>query len=72
MTEIGAQSWENFVGNVSGLLGIWTGASILSLIQIFYLCCCNGTSGPFANRLWRQFHTHNAHSVCEMEQSKLM
>lgn len=39
MTEIDPQTWENFVGNVGGLLGIWTGASILSFIQMFYLCC---------------------------------
>lgn len=40
MKEIDAQSWDNFVGNVGGLLGIWTGASIVSLFQFFYLCCC--------------------------------
>lgn len=34
-----AQTWEDFVGNVGGLLGVWTGASILSLLQLFYLCC---------------------------------
>lgn len=40
MVEINNQSWETFVGNVGGLLGIWTGASIVSFIQLFYLCCC--------------------------------
>lgn len=40
MTEIDAKTWENFVGNVGGLLGIWTGASVISLVQIIYLCCC--------------------------------
>lgn len=40
MTEVSSQSWENFVGNIGGLLGIWTGASLLSLFQTFYLCCC--------------------------------
>lgn len=41
MTVKDAQSWENFVGNVGGLLGVWTGASILSFLQMVYLCCCS-------------------------------
>lgn len=40
MVEIDDQSWEIFIGNVGGLLGIWTGASIVSFIQLIYLCCC--------------------------------
>lgn len=40
MTEVDSQTWDSFVGNVGGLLGIWTGASILSFLQIFYLLCC--------------------------------
>lgn len=38
--KIGIQSWDNFIGNVGGLLGVWTGASIISIFQLFYLCCC--------------------------------
>lgn len=40
MIETDSETWESFVGNVGGLLGIWTGASILSFVQLFYLCCC--------------------------------
>lgn len=40
MTEVNAQTWENLIGSVGGLLGIWTGASILSFLQFFYLCFC--------------------------------
>lgn len=60
MIETDSQSWESFIGNVGGLLGIWTGASILSLIQIFYLCCFAGTTGPFANHWWRRFSRNNS------------
>lgn len=45
MIEQDAQTWEGFVGNVGGLLGIWTGASILSFVQLFYLCCCTECDG---------------------------
>ena len=38
--EMDSQTWEFFVSNVGGLLGIWTGASVLSFIQLIYLCCC--------------------------------
>lgn len=51
MTETDSQTWENFVGSVGGLLGIWTGASILSFIQMFYLCCCVHSSSRWCN-LW--------------------
>uniref|UniRef100_A0A915IKN6 Uncharacterized protein n=1 Tax=Romanomermis culicivorax TaxID=13658 RepID=A0A915IKN6_ROMCU len=37
MVEVDAQSWEDFVANVGGLLGVWTGASIISFIQLIYL-----------------------------------
>lgn len=37
--ETDSQTWEDFIGNVGGLLGIWTGASVLSFVQLFYLCC---------------------------------
>lgn len=39
-TEIENQSLEKFVGNIGGLLGVWTGASILSILQCIFLCCC--------------------------------
>lgn len=38
--KIDIQTWDNFIGNVGGLLGVWTGASLISIFQIFYLCCC--------------------------------
>lgn len=39
MVEVENQTWEDFVANIGGLLGIWTGASLLSIVQLFYLCC---------------------------------
>lgn len=39
MVEVDRQSWEDFVANIGGLLGVWTGASLLSIVQLFYLCC---------------------------------
>lgn len=41
VAEADSQTWENFIGSVGGLLGIWTGASIVSIFQLFYLCCCS-------------------------------
>lgn len=40
-TEVKTQTWETIIGNVGGILGLWLGASILSIIQMFYLLCCN-------------------------------
>lgn len=37
--EVERQTWEDFVANIGGLLGVWTGASLLSAVQLFYLCC---------------------------------
>lgn len=45
MSEVNSQTWINFIGSVGGLLGIWTGASIISFIQFFYLCCLADTDG---------------------------
>lgn len=49
--EENAQTWEDFVGNVGGLLGVWTGASILSFLQLIYLCCCSDCSCDRVNRV---------------------
>lgn len=40
MIDADARTWEDFVGNVGGLLGVWTGASIISFLELVYLCCC--------------------------------
>lgn len=70
MTVEDAQSWENFIGNVGGLLGIWTGASILSFLQLFYLCCCADCEGCCCWPQWylcknqfKQRQTNRIHSV---------
>lgn len=39
IVEVERQTWEDFVANIGGLLGVWTGASIMSIVQLFYLCC---------------------------------
>lgn len=40
MTQMETQTWEDYVANVGGLLGVWTGASLLSIVQLIYLCFC--------------------------------
>lgn len=46
-TDIDTQTWENFIGNVGGLFGIWTGASILSIIQmLYYFSFCFKSRSP--------------------------
>lgn len=37
MPEVDAMT---FVSSAGGLLGIWTEANIISIIQLFYLFCC--------------------------------
>ena len=34
---------ESFVSNIGGAMGLWTGASIITWIHLFYFCCasCN-------------------------------
>jgi len=39
---VDAQTWEDFVASVGGLLGVWTGASIVSFVQMFYILCTGG------------------------------
>lgn len=50
VVEIDAQTWEDFVGNIGGLLGVWTGASLISIFQVFYLCCCSENSCTCCDR----------------------
>lgn len=45
LTEVDSLTWENFIASVGGLLGIWTGASIISFLQVFYLCCFSDSEG---------------------------
>lgn len=40
--------WSDFIANVGGLLGLFMGISILSLVEIFYFCC----SGMMAT-IWK-------------------
>lgn len=39
--EVVSQTWDTFVGSIGGILGLWLGASILSVWQTFYLFCCS-------------------------------
>lgn len=48
--EIDAQTWEDFVGNIGGLLGVWTGASLISFLQACYLLCCSQMTCLCCNR----------------------
>lgn len=41
MNEIDSQTWEDLIGNVGGLMGLWLGASIISFLQCVDLCCCH-------------------------------
>lgn len=45
MTEVRTQSWETIIGNIGGIIGLWLGASVLSLLQLFYLCCFSNCDG---------------------------
>lgn len=41
--EIYTYSWETFLSNIGGQLGLWLGASVVSFFQIIYYCfhyCC--------------------------------
>lgn len=56
--EVDSRTWEDFVANVGGLLGVWTGASIVSFLQMFYLCCCTESEcNCCSTRLFRQSET---------------
>uniref|UniRef100_A0A915IXX8 Uncharacterized protein n=1 Tax=Romanomermis culicivorax TaxID=13658 RepID=A0A915IXX8_ROMCU len=33
-------TWYDFIGNVGGIIGIWIGASIISVLQLIYVLCC--------------------------------
>lgn len=41
--EVYTYSWETFLSNIGGQLGLWLGASVVSFFQILYYCfhyCC--------------------------------
>lgn len=39
--EVGLQyTWDGFVGQLGGLVGLWMGASMMSFFEALYLCCC--------------------------------
>lgn len=33
-------TWDSFVGQLGGLIGLWMGASMMSAFEALYLCCC--------------------------------
>lgn len=35
-----SQNWESLVGDIGGIVGLWLGASVMSLMQVVYLLCC--------------------------------
>lgn len=37
--EVQMQTWETFIGDIGCIVGLWLGASIISLFQMVYLCC---------------------------------
>lgn len=64
MKEINSQTWGNFVGSVGGLLGIWTGASIVSVIQFVYLCCfAECTEWKHCTSFWKNRRRKQIHKV---------
>lgn len=75
VTEVTALTWENIVGNIGGITGLWLGASVISIIQMVYLLCCRtcdeklsafGRKRPNRNRVnsanWPQYPISNSNS----------
>ncbi len=51
--QIPAMTLENFVSNIGGAMGLWTGASIVTLIHLVYFCIrtvCGGRKKTMAAR----------------------
>lgn len=47
MWQLPSQTWSSIVGNVGGIVGLWLGASVMSILQMVYLLCfanCEGRS----------------------------
>lgn len=47
-TEVRAVSFESVFAEIGGIIGLWLGASILSILQMFYLCCCSKSCVKFS------------------------
>lgn len=41
MIQVESQNWETIVGDIGGIVGLWLGASVLSIMQMIYLLCCS-------------------------------
>lgn len=39
MQQTESQTWAAIVGNIGGIVGLWLGASVLSILQMIYLFC---------------------------------
>lgn len=39
MSEVDTFTWDRFIADIGGVLGIWLGASMLSFVQMVYQCC---------------------------------
>ncbi len=39
LIEKESYTWVTLLGNVGGTIGLFNGASIISIFQFFYLCC---------------------------------
>lgn len=52
MTQEYTHNWETLVGNIGGIVGLWLGASVMSVIQLVYLLCFKrcGRKEPYGKR----------------------
>lgn len=41
MTEVYVDSWESLIGTAGGIVGLWAGGSLMSILQMIYLLCCS-------------------------------
>lgn len=49
ISEVKSQTWESLIGNLGGIVGLWLGASIISIMQMFYLLCCEQCDQKMSN-----------------------
>lgn len=65
ISEVVSQTWETVIGNLGGIFGLWLGASIMSILQMFYLLCCEHCDEKMADSCChrRKKLVNDAHDV---------
>lgn len=70
MTETPSTTWQKMLSDIGGMLGLWLGATLLSFVQIIYLCCCSDMDEIFSHEFRMDYLNGRKEScACDLERA---